>query len=143
MDHYDFFIAGRWRNYSQVKRILDLVRSSGKTAYCFIENLYAGEQVDFSAGDIEDNMRRLEALDIGDDFVNKVFGKDMTALKHSDNFLLVLPAGISGHIEAGTAYGLDKNCYAIGQPEKTETLYRIFDRIFPTQQSIESWLINS
>jgi len=54
--------------------------------------------------------------------------------------LLVLPAGTSGHIEAGVAYGMGKKCFAFGKPEKTETLYQIFDEIFPNIEALESWL---
>lgn len=64
----------------------------------------------------------------------------MQAQRNSDNFLLVLPAGISGHVEAGASYGMGKKCYALGVPEKTETLYGIFDEIFPDLQSLENWL---
>ena len=64
----------------------------------------------------------------------------MRAQKNSDSFILVLPAGISGHIEAGAAYGMGQKCYAVGRPEKTETLYNIFDEIFPDISTLESWL---
>ena len=40
--------------------------------------------------------------------------------------MLVLPAGKSGHIEAGVAYGLGKKCYAIGEYDATDSLYNIF-----------------
>jgi hypothetical protein len=75
-----------------------------------------------------------------DEFIKKIFEKDMAGEKGAANFLLVLPAGISGHIEAGVAYGLSKPCYAVGQPEKTETLYTIFDEIFPTNDALRKWL---
>ena len=32
----------------------------------------------------------------------------------------------------GVAYVMGKKCYAIGTLEKTETLYHIFDKIFPS-----------
>jgi hypothetical protein len=35
---------------------------------------------------------------------------------------------------------MGKRCYAIGIPEKTETLYSIFDEIFPDVNSLEDWL---
>lgn len=143
MQHYDFFIAGRWRNYHEIQKVLDIVRTSGKTAYCFIENLYEGEKIEFSqSNDIECIMRKLESLDMSDDFLDKIFATDMAAERNSDNFLLVLPAGISGHVEAGAAYGLGKKCYAVGTPEKTETLYKIFDTIFPDNAALEQWLKN-
>lgn len=141
MTKYDFFIAGRWRNHEEVKKVLELVRASGKTAYCFIENLYEGSKVEFKqSDDIEDIMKTLEALPSGDAFIKEIFDKDMQAQRNADNFLLVLPAGISGHIEAGASYGMGKKCYAVGLPEKTETLYQIFDEIFQDKQSLKEWL---
>ncbi len=141
MSKYDFFIAGRWRNYPEVKKALDLVRANNKTAYCFIENLYEGSKVEFKQdASIESIMQKLESLPKDDDFIRHIFENDMQAQRDSDNFLLVLPAGISGHVEAGASYGMGKKCYALGVPEKTETLYGIFDEIFTDLKSLESWL---
>lgn len=141
MAKYDFFIAGRWRNYPEVKKVLDTIRSLNKTAYCFIENLYEGSKIEFKQDtDIEEIMQRLEALPREDEFIKNIFENDMQAQRDSDNFLLVLPAGISGHVEAGAAYGMGKQCYAIGIPEKTETLYCIFEEIFPDLESLKNWL---
>ncbi len=58
-------------------------------------------------------------------------------MENSDNFLLVLPAGKSAHIEAGIAYGLGKKCYAIGEYEVTDSLYLIFDRIFKDEKELK------
>lgn len=143
MKTYDYFIAGRWRNHENIQLVLDTVRRQGKTAYCFIENHYDGEKVAFDpAGDVNGSMDRLEELSLDDLLIRKIFETDITGEKNAINFVLILPAGISGHIEAGIAYGLGKRCYAIGQPEKTETLYRIFDRIFPDTASFAEWLKN-
>lgn len=92
MPTYDFFIAGRWRN-----------------AYCFIENEYPGEKVEFHIdGDADEFMKRSEELAQDDPLIRKIFKLDMDAERAAENFLLVLPAGIAGHIEAGVAYGLGK-----------------------------------
>lgn len=143
MSKYDFFIAGRWRNKDNIKPVLDIVRASGKTAYCFIENAYEGEKLSFnidSQEDIETSMLASEELPQDDPMIRKIFENDISGERDSDNFLLILPAGIAGHIEAGVAYGLGKKCYAIGKPEKTETLYCIFDEIFPDLATLEAWL---
>lgn len=141
MSKYDFFIAGRWRNYLEVKKVLEIVRTNGHTAYCFIENLYEGNKVEFRQDEsIEEIMQKLESLPKNDDFIKQIFENDMQAERDSENFILVLPAGISGHVEAGAAYGMNKKCFALGVPEKTETLYGIFDEIFTDLQAFESWL---
>jgi hypothetical protein len=141
MSTYDFFIAGRWRNYPEVKKALDTVRSHNKTAYCFIENSYEDSKVEFKQdASIESIMQKLESLPKDDDFIKHIFENDMQAQRDSDALLLVLPAGISGHIEAGASYGMGKKCYAVGVPEKTETLYDIFDEIFSDIDSLKDWL---
>lgn len=142
MAKYDFFIAGRWRNKDNIKPVLDAVRDSGKTAYCFIENSYENEAIEFKTNEDPDVfMKKSEEMSQDDPLIRKIFDVDITAERDSDNFLLVLPAGIAGHIEAGAAYGMDKKCYAIGQPDKTETLYCIFDKIFPSIEALQKWLI--
>jgi hypothetical protein len=141
MAKYDFFVAGRWRNREAVKEVLDIIRANGKTAYCFIENLYEGEKVEFSlTGDIETIMQNLESLPMNDPFIRKIFDIDITAERESESFILVLPAGISGHVEAGAAYGMGKKCYAVGKLEKTETLYLIFDEIYPDVKTLDQKL---
>lgn len=139
--HYDYIIAGRWRNKDNIKPVLDMVRASGKTAYCFIENDYKGEAVEFSAdGDPDAFMKQSEELPQDHPLIRKIFEVDMEAERAADTFLLVLPAGIAGHIEAGAAYGMGKKCYAIGQTEKTETLYCVFDKIFPDMEALQAHL---
>lgn len=124
--------------------MLDLIRANGKTAYCFIENLYKGEKIEFNIyGDIESTLQSLESLELKDPLIRKIFDKDIEAQKNSDSFIPVLPAGISGHIEAGASYGMGKKCYAIGNLEKTETLYHIFDKIFLNNKELNDWLSNS
>ena len=71
MAHYDFFIAGRWRNYAEVNKVLKTVRAHRNTAYCFIENLYEGSKVEFKQdASIENIMQQLESLPDDDEFVH-------------------------------------------------------------------------
>lgn len=141
MAQYDFYIAGRWRNKDMIKEVTDVVRASGKTAYCFLENAYEGEKVELHFDqDPNEFMGRLEALDHEDELIKKIFKNDLDAVMAADGFLLVLPAGISGHIEAGIAFGAGKKCYAFGVPEKTETLYQIFEKIYPDIDSLKAAL---
>ena len=55
---------------------------------------------------------------------------------------MVLPAGKSGHIEAGVAYGLGKKCYAIGEFDATDSLYNIFEEIFKDEKELKEYLKN-
>ena len=87
-------------------------------------------------------MKIFESLDLKSEVVLKIFNEDMEAEKESNNFLLVLPAGKSGHIEAGVAYGLGKKCFAIGEYDATDSLYNIFDEIFSNEEELEEYLKN-
>lgn len=141
MSKYDFFIAGRWRNKNKIKPVLDIVRANGKSAYCFLENDYKGEIIELKMdGDPEVFMTQLEGLPQDHPFIHKIFEIDMHAERDAETFLLVFPAGIAAHIESGVAYGLGKRCIAIGSLEKTETLYNIFECIFPNVEAFETWL---
>lgn len=133
---YDYFIAGRWRNFKNIRPIVAVIRQTGKKIYCFIENEYNGHGVKNvrEPQDIEVLMRENEALE--DWHTNptfrKIFDTDMKALRNSEEIVVVFPIGFSAHMELGVAYGLGKKCFGIGKPEKAETLYFMFDQIFPT-----------
>lgn len=141
MSKYEFFIAGRWRNKDNIKPVLDIVRESGHTAYCFIENEYEGEKISVGLSKDPDMfMAQSEIMAQDDPFIRRIFEIDISAEREAEKFLLVLPAGIAAHIEAGAAYGMGKKCYAVGQLEKTETLYCIFEQIFPDTAALQAWL---
>ena len=86
------------------------------------------------------NQQVFESLGLKSETVLRIFNEDMEAEKNSENFLLVLPAGKSGHIEAGVAYGMGKKCYAIGEFDATDSLYNIFEEIFSSKEELKSFL---
>ena len=139
---YDWFVAGRTRNKDVIENVLRVIRDNNQSAWSFIEKSYLyddNSKVDFR-GSGEQAITQFEQLDLNDDFVKKIFVDDLNAERDSKNFLLVLPAGISGHVEAGIAYGMGRKCYALGVPEKTESLYHIFDKIFANFDEFEKFL---
>jgi len=140
---YDFFIAGRFRNKEKILEICSIFEDLGITYYCFLKN----ERTNFEAGlDIngnpEEEMKKFENMSLESDGVRSIFNADMEGEKKSKNFLLVLPAGASGHIEAGVAYGLGKKCYAIGEYDVTDSLYLIFEKIFADENELREFLKN-
>ena len=84
--------------------------------------------------------KHFKLLNLSDEGVLNIFNEDLEGEKNSNNFLLVLPAGKSGHIEAGIAYGLGKKCYAIGEYDATDSLYNIFEKIFDNENDLEEFL---
>ncbi len=85
-------------------------------------------------------MQIFENFGLKSDVVLNIFNQDLTNEKASKNFLLVLPAGKFGHIEAGISYGIGKKCYAIGEFDATDSLYNIFERIFKNEEELEKFL---
>lgn len=140
MKNYDFFIAGRWRNRDEVMKITNVVRSAGYKAHCFLENDYseALARLGFDKNAMESE--NTEKLPQDHPLIQEIFKKDLEGQMASENFLLVLPAGTASHIESGISYGMGKKCYAFGKLEKTETLYCIFDEIFPDEKALKAWL---
>lgn len=126
--HYDYFVASRWRNRDNVLSLVKELRDKGKSVYCFLD---APQSVHRLEEDPEKAMQDFEALDWkSDTYVREVFEKDMAAEKSADNFILLLPAGKSAHIEAGVAYGLGKHTILIGEQKEAESLYLVFNEHF-------------
>jgi hypothetical protein len=134
---YDYFVAGRWRNHQAIREIVEKIRAAGKSVYCFIDNEYDAHGVKFGGdaanADADRMMQESEALKDWrtNPTFKEVFDTDMQAQRASEQFILVLPAGLAAHMEFGAAYGMGKKCYGIGELEKTETLYFMFEEIYP------------
>lgn len=133
---YDYFVAGRWRNHENITPVAHKIRSAGKTAYYWVENEYDGYGIhqNLSSDEVDRLMTEEENMDDwqNDPLLREIFERDMQALRNSEAIAVVFPIGFSAHMELGAAYGMGKKCYGIGQPEKAETLYFMFDNIFLT-----------
>ena len=137
---YEFFIAGKTRNKDNILKICDVFDKYNVSYYCFLKNDEAHNSYGKDANNIEEKMNEFESLGLKSDIVLNIFNEDMEAEKNSKNFLLVLPAGKSGHIEAGVAYGLGKKCFAIGEYDSTDSLYNIFEEIFSNEEELENYI---
>lgn len=131
---YEFFIAGKTRNKDNILSICDIFDKYNVSYYCFLKNDNTKDTYGDSSQTEEENMAVFESLDLKSDVVLNIFNEDLCNEKASRNFLLVLPAGKSGHIEAGIAYGMGKKCYAIGEYDATDSLYNIFENIFSKEE---------
>ena len=127
---YEFFIAGKTRNKDNILKICDIFDKNRISYYCFIKNEKSFESFGEKDQSADEKQDVFEKLGIKNEVVINIFNEDMEAERMSNNFLLVLPAGKSAHIEAGVAYGLGKKCYAIGEYDVTDSLYNIFEQIF-------------
>ena len=137
---YEFFIAGKTRNKDNILKICDIFDKYKITYYCFLKNDSTMNSFGEENNSPEENMNIFENLDLKSDIVLNIFKEDLDNEKASKNLLLVLPAGKSGHIEAGIAYGMGKKCYAIGEYDATDSLYNIFENIFEDPKQLEDFL---
>jgi len=130
---YDFFVSGRWRNRDNVLDLTHKIREKGFKVYCFLEADHSAARLH---NDPEEDMKKFEARDWrNDSYVKEVFHNDMEGQRKSDVFVMLLPAGKSCHIEAGAAYGMGKKCVLIGEQKEAESLYLIFDEMYPDVES--------
>lgn len=138
-NNYEFFIAGRARNRENILKICNIFDKYNISYYCFIKN-----ENKWGFGNenqtIEEKQREFELLNLKSDAVLNLFKTDLEGEKSLKNLLLVLPAGKAAHIESGIAYGLGKECYAIGEYEATDSLYNIFEKIFKNETELEEFL---
>lgn len=124
-----FFVASPWKNKEEVVFLIEELKKRGHETHSFIEsgaNLLTGRPV-------EDEMKVFsEALKNWreDERISKIFNSELKTLKESDVVILLLPAGISSHLEAGISYGWGKKLILIGPINKPEIVYLIFDKIY-------------
>ncbi len=137
---YKFFIAGRSRNRESILEICNIFDKLNISYYCFLKNEESYESYGSSKQTAEEKQKEFENLGLKSETVLKVFNEDIKAEREAENFLLVLPAGKSGHIEAGIAYGMGKKCYAIGEYDATDSLYNIFEKIFENNEDLTEYL---
>lgn len=137
----DFFVAGRWRNRDAIAAVLQVLDDAGLSSYCFVRNTYSGALDGFGdSDDPEGLVTATEAADLDDPRIEAIFEADLAAQRPAQRFLIVMPAGVAAHMEAGISYAPGKPCYAIGPVEKTETLYRVFHRLFTGPEDLTRWL---
>ena len=139
---YEFFIAGRTRNKENILKICDIFDKYHISYYCFLKNDNTMNSYGNDNQSESEKMAVFESLDLKSEVVLNIFNEDLENEKASKNFLLVLPSGTSGHIEAGIAYGMGKNCYALGEYDATDSLYNIFKTIFKNEEELSSFLSN-
>ena len=127
----DYTIISKFRNKDQCERLIEKLRAKGKTCYDFCA---APADPNNPKAQPEEQMKTLESVVdfYNDEYFQHVFKKDLEGLEKAKKVIMLLPAGTSVHIEAGIAYGLGKPLILIGESEKPETLYLIFNERYKT-----------
>jgi nucleoside 2-deoxyribosyltransferase len=132
----DFMVIGRVRNSESVNLLVSGIEDKGYTCYNFLSKATVPEYAHLS------RQKQMEILESHADFWNDPLHKhhydtDMDGLNNADTVVMLLPAGLAAHMEAGVAYGLGKKLILIGEPEKAETLYLMFSERY---SDIESFI---
>ncbi len=132
----DYMVIGRVRNSDNILKLVNGIENKGYSCYNFLSKPCTPESADLPW---EEQMNVLEShIDFWNDPNHqRHFKEDMDGLHSADTVVLLLPAGMAAHMEAGVAYGLNKNLILIGEVEKPETLYLMFKKRYT---SIESFL---
>lgn len=132
----NFTVITKYRNKELCDFLVEKIRKKGKTCYNFCDTPASPDMPDATT---EEQMKAFEAVTDfqNDEHFKKLFTKDLDGLKNAEKVIMLLPAGNSVHIEAGIAYGLGKSLILIGEVEKPESLYLIFDERY---ESIDDFL---
>lgn len=134
---FDYTILSKFRNKNNCELLIEKLKEKGRTCYNFCDIPADPKNPDAHP---EKQMQVFESTDdfFSNEYFRFIFEKDLRGLKNAKNVIVLLPAGTSAHIEAGIAYGLGKPLILIGQPEKPESLYLIFQRRYETVEDFLS-----
>ena len=132
----DYMVIGRVRNHENVTKLVNGIEKKGYSCFNFLDKPAAPDSPDLPW---EEQMKILESdKDFWNNPVHRhIFETDMSGLRNANTIVLLLPAGLAAHMEAGAAYGLEKKLVIVGEVEKTETNYLMFDERY---SNIESFL---
>ena len=127
----DFTVLSSFRNRDTVNNFVAELRNRGFTCHNFCD---VPADPNNPHGDPEEQQQAFESVT---DFYNephfaKVFNEDLQALKNANKVILLQPCGLSAHMEAGIAFGMNKPLIMIGEPVKPESLYLIFQERYQT-----------
>lgn len=127
----NYTVLAKYRNKEQVEFLIRGLREKGYSCYNFLDKPSDPNNPDSSP---EEQMKAFES--VKDFYENEhfkhLFKSDLDGLKNAEKVIVLLPAGNAVHIEAGIAYGLGKRLILIGEAEKPETLYLIFEERYAT-----------
>ena len=132
----DYMVIGRVRNAENMMKLVNGLQERDKTCYHCLHKPAVPEAQDLSW------QEQMDILESHSDFWNDPthrnhFETDMNGLRNADIIVMLLPAGMATHMEAGVAYGLGKKLILVGEVEKPETLYLMFDEHY---KDIDSFL---
>tara|TARA_B100000745_G_C20151207_1_gene394679 strand:+ start:3270 stop:3686 length:417 start_codon:yes stop_codon:yes gene_type:complete len=132
----DYMVIGRVRNSENILKLVKGIEDRGYSCYNFLSKPCTPESEGLPWEE------QMDILESHEDFWNDTnhrehFETDMNGLRNAETIVMLLPAGMAAHMEAGVSFGLNKKMVLIGEVEKPETLYLMFEERYP---DIESFL---
>lgn len=87
--HYNYFVAGRMRNKTDIREAVVTLRQAGKSTYYFIENAYDVHGIHFGGtvdSDTESEREMMEAVEDWktNETLHKIFKSDTKVLQTFD-----------------------------------------------------------
>jgi hypothetical protein len=134
--HTDYMVIGRTRNAENIQRLVDEIKSKGYSCYNFLDIPATPDTPDLP-WDEQMNISESDPDFWNSSHYRETFETDISGLKNADTIVMLLPCGLAAHMEAGVAFGLNKKLVLIGEVEKPETLYLMFNERYP---DIENFL---
>ncbi|MEZ4156655.1 MAG: hypothetical protein R3B52_01575 [Candidatus Paceibacterota bacterium] len=124
-----YFIASSWKNMKQVQLLTENLSALGNEVFSYVSD----KRNFVPESELKDDQEKFKNKDWKSDAeIRQLYEQDLEGLRESDVFIMLLPAGNSSHIEAGMAFALGKKTILIGNPEKVETHYLIFQEHYQT-----------
>lgn len=122
----DYMVIGRTRNAENIQRLVRGIEAKGYSCYNFLNKPAAPDNPNLPWSE------QMEILESHPDFWNdpvhqNIFEIDMDGLHNAQTIVMLLPAGMAAHMEAGVSFGLGKKLVLVGEVEKPETLYLMFN----------------
>ncbi len=124
-----FFITSPWRNREAVERLTNELEEQGHAVQSFLNsgaNLLTGKPIEEEMNEFSEALVNWKE----NDRIAKIVSSEVEAIKACDAVILLLPGGISSHMEAGIGYGLGKRLILIGPIAKPEVLYLLFNHVY-------------
>jgi nucleoside 2-deoxyribosyltransferase len=135
------YIIGSLRN-PDVPKFANRLRAAGITNV-FDDWYAAGPEADDYWQQYERNRGHTFVQALAGKAAEHVYEFDQTNLLSSDAVVLLMPAGKSGHLEAGycAGKGIPTFCLMDKEPDRFDVMYRFFEGVFTKEEDLTKHLL--
>ena len=134
------YLASSWRN-EYFDEVLEELRQEGHEVFSFKSN--EGRGFGFDPKFAEWDTGHFLNVGMLHPDAQEAFDNDFNAMKWANTGVLLLPCGRSAHLEAGWLIGTGRPTSVYippGTKNEPELMYKMFDHIFTSLESVKIWL---